>query len=333
MRERLMTAETAFRENGHLVLRDATGIARWTSNPADKEASNPEEQRFNINNVRLANLQRLILYRHGGPVDTDDASAYVSVAFNAIALARRQRGWKQSTSPLFNWAREWILLADWPAVERLAEKVVARPRKMTARTAGKLVRLTASEWEALQIKTIDPADLPAAVIAAKKARRKRLRDKKAKETARRESGRRKLEDIRATSRREFCERHGLSERSFYRHQQAGDLNAWLAAKGIEEKWRMDVATLERRNPILMLRHSSATASKCATEARRRRPSEAARREPEATEPTTAEAVETTRLKIAELFPECRRRAGRARLYEIAAKILAVHPKAAGRRHP
>jgi len=257
MRERLMTPKTASLEGGHLVMRDARGIVRWTSNPADAAINGGTRRGFDINRVRLSHLERLILTRYGGPVDTDDASAYLSVAMNAIALSRRFRGWKQSVVPLLKWAAEWTPLADPTEVMELAQKVATAPRKMKALTAGKLLRLSTAEWEALGIKTIDPSDVAPTRIAAIKAERKRERDRKAAEAARREGGRRAMDEIKQASMRAFCKRHSLSERSFYRHQAAGDLDSWLTKKGITEKWQTGVAVLEI-DPNLISLHSSAT---------------------------------------------------------------------------
>lgn len=328
MRERVMTPETAFIENGHLVIRDRAGIARWTSNPADSDANREAGRGFNINNMRLANVERLIQHRYGGPVDTDDAEAYLSAAFNAIAMGRRLRGWKQSAGPLLAWARQWTPLADPAEVAALAAKVTASPRKMTGGTVGKLVRLTRSEWEALDIKTIDPFDLPSERVAELKADRKRQRDKEAVTSARRKSGVRSMEEIQSASRREFCERHGLSERSFYRHQQAGDLDYWLAKKGITEKWQTPVATLEKTSTLIS-RHPSATFSKGSNSSPRRAASKPPRRKLEPVKKETA--MPSNVIDFAPILADPDRREKLARLFDVVANSFsAPKPQAASR---
>lgn len=242
-----MTRETAFIEHSHIVVRHRGGFARWTNNPADRDENHGAGPGFNINNVRLSNIEYLIKYRYGGPVDTDDGHAYLSVAFNAIAMGRRFRGWSQSTAPLMDWARRWTPLVDPATIIILAEKVVASPRRMSASVVGKLVRLTFAEWKILGIKTIDPFDIPPERVAEVKVNRKRARDKAAARAARRQAGVRPMREIQSTSIRDFCKRHGLSERTF-RHnaaQGADRLRTWLNKKGINPKLPRDVETLER----------------------------------------------------------------------------------------
>lgn len=137
MRERVMTPETAFIENGHLVIRDRAGIARWTSNPADSDANREAGRGFNINNMRLANVERLIQHRYGGPVDTDDAEAYLSAAFNAIAMGRRLRGWKQSAGPLLAWARQWTPTGQGSEADTSAGAYPPRPPPAYGRTGDR----------------------------------------------------------------------------------------------------------------------------------------------------------------------------------------------------
>lgn len=337
MRKRLMTPGAAFIENGHLNIRDQNGVIRWTSNPADSDANREANRGFDINRHRLHHIERLILHRYGGPVDTDDAPAYLSVAFNAIAMSRQLRGWSQSIGPLLTWAREWTPHADPAETLALAQKVTARPRKMTGRTVGKLVRLTRSEWEALDIKTIDPFDLPSERVAELKADRKRQRDKEAVTSARRKSGVRSMEEIQSNSIRAFCERNDLSERTFRYNARKGEANLlkWLAKKGITEKLPQGVATLEETSTLIS-RHGAATfqssreplSPKINSSPRRAAPKRP-RRKPEPVKKETA--MPSNVIDFAPILADPDRREKLARLFDVVANSFsAPKPQAASR---
>jgi len=187
MRHRLVTAETAVVDAaGYIHLRDRNGVLRWSNSPADRAAE--AIRGFDINANRLSNLHRLIVHRYGGPVTTDDAANYLSVAFNAIALSRRLKRWKQSIGPLMTWSAQWTPLADPTEVAALAASVMRRPRKMTAGAAGRLVHLSVAEWRHLNLKTFDPSDLSAEAVKAVKIERRRHRDREAAAAARRKDG-------------------------------------------------------------------------------------------------------------------------------------------------
>jgi len=249
-----MTPGEASIEQGHLVIR-RHNIAFLTSDPADSDAARESGQRFDINTHRLANIQCLIKHRHGGPVDTDDGYAYISAAFNAIAMGRSRRGWKQSEEPLIAWAKKWTPLVDAAAVTELAKKVVASPRKMSGRVVGNLVRLTNTEWQILGIKTIDPFDISPERVSEIKADRKREQDRVAAQDARRKAGSRSMDEIRATSIKAFCQRYELSERTFRYHAKKGvsDLYSWLDKKGVVIALPQDVETIDRVITLILRR--------------------------------------------------------------------------------
>lgn len=243
--KRVMTPNNSGLENGHIFLRDQHAVKRWTSNPADRD--DMRDQKFNINNLRIHYVERLIEHRYKGPVDCDgDAHAYVSVVFNAIAMQRRLKRWKQSTSPMIAWAMDWCPVADPKVISDLAVRVVARPRKMTAATAGRLLNLKFVEWIDLSIKTIDPTDVPAEVVTKAKADMKREADLSNKEAARRAEGARALADIQAGSLRAFCERNGLKERTLRLNRKKGPeyVAKYLKRHRVSEKLPQDFATLD-----------------------------------------------------------------------------------------
>lgn len=226
MRERIMTAENAAVENGHIVIRDQRGVIRLTSN-AEEDRQAP----FNVNGVRLAGIQRLIEHRYGGPCDCDDAHHYLSAAFNAIALGLQLKRRKASLAHFKNWARRWCPTADPNDVDDLAARVIARPRRMKASTIGKLLGLSSAEHSALNIEAIYPADDD--TFEQRKKREKAERDRAAKEQKRREEGRRPMNDIVDNSDKAFCSRHGIAYRTFKRRKAEGPdaLIRFLQKKG------------------------------------------------------------------------------------------------------
>lgn len=231
--------------DGHIFIRDQHDVKRWTNNPADRDDA--RDEKFNINNLRIHYVERLIEHRYRGPVDCDDAHAYISVVFNSIAMQRRLKRWKQSTSPMVAWASSWCPMADRSTIVDLAGRVVKRPRKMTAATAGRLLGLSYVEWKTLGIRTIDPADVPADIVARAKAEMKREADLSSKKAARRAEGARALADIKAGSIRAFCKRNGISERTLRLNRRKGPehLAKYLKRHRVSEKLPQDFATLDK----------------------------------------------------------------------------------------
>lgn len=247
-----MTAENSAIENGHIVIRDRHGVARWTSNSYEDRAAP-----FNVNGIRLAAIQRLIEYRYGGPCDCNDADRYLSAAFNAIALGLQLNRRKASPAHFINWANNWCPLADQNEVAELAARVIARPRRMKATTIGKLLGLSSAEHAALGIEAIYPAD--DSTFESRKKKEKAKRDREAKERKRREDGSQAMTEIVKNSDKTFCARHGISDRTFRYHKRKGPdaLAKFIAKMGITEKLPQDGASIDEYSP-LMERHGEAS---------------------------------------------------------------------------
>lgn len=254
MRERLMTAENSAIENGHIVIRDRRGVIRLTSN-SEEDRQAP----FDVNGVRLAGIQRLILHRYdGGPCNRDsDVHMYLSAAFNAIALGLRLKRRKASPGHFKNWAARWCPVAHPHDVADLAARVAARPRRMKASTFGRLLGLSSAEHAALSIEAIYPADDD--TFEARKKREKAEQDRAAKEHKRRVAGRRPLQEIVAQSDRTFCCQHKISYRTFKYNKAKGPeaLAQFLQKRGVTGMLPHDGAPTDGGNP-LMRRHSGAT---------------------------------------------------------------------------
>lgn len=269
-RERVVHAGTASVVGGVIVIRDPRGVIRWSNSPADR--SDADRQVFNLNNGRLHYLEKLIATRYGGPCDCDgDVQAYLSVGLNALALSCRMKGWKPHIGPLLKWAGKWLPAADPIEVRELAEKIVTKPRRMKAATAGKLLRLARREWETLGIKYIDPFDVPAADLEKEKKKKRSEINAMKKAKGRRDRGAPTAEQISANSLRRFCEKHEISERTLRAARARGPaaLAKFLAKRGITANLPHDGATIVRE-PILILRHEAATFSEVAGPTRPKR---------------------------------------------------------------
>ncbi|MBY3472074.1 hypothetical protein HFN78_14220 [Rhizobium laguerreae] len=258
-RERVIHAGSASIDNGVITIRDSRGVIRWSNSPADRPDAR-DQQDFNLNTHRLHHLEKLIAARYGGACDCDgDADAYLSVGLNAMALDCRMRGWKPHIGPLLKWAKEWVPVADPNEVRSLAEKVIKKPRRFTAATAGKLVGLTQREWEGLGIKFIDPGDMDVDELLKFKAAMARKADRDAKAAARRVAGKPTARDRSENSIKLYCQRYGISPRSLRAARARGPaaLTKFLAKHGIIEKLPVGFGTIGRE-PILMSRTEAAT---------------------------------------------------------------------------
>jgi hypothetical protein len=176
-----------------------------------------------------------------------------------MALDCRMRGWKPHIGPLLKWANEWVPVADPNEVRALAEKVIKKPRRFTAATAGKLVGLRRREWEDLGIKFIDPGDMEIDELTKFKAAVARKADRDAKATARRVAGKPTARDRSENSTKSYCHRYGISERSLRAARARGPaaLTKFLVKHGIIEKLPVGFGTIGRE-PILMSRTEAAT---------------------------------------------------------------------------
>jgi hypothetical protein len=258
-RERVVHAGTASVDNGVITIRDSRGVIRWSNSPADRPDARDQKD-FNLNTHRLQNLEKLIAARYGGPCDCDgDVPAYLSVGLNAIALDCRMRGWKPHIGPLLKWANKWVPVADPSEVRSLAEKVVKKPRRITAAKAGKLVNLTRAEWASLGVKFIDPYDMDIGELTELKAEMARKVDRETKAKARRSAGKKTAMQRSENSAKSYCQRNGISERSLRAARARGPaaLAKFLAKHGIVENLPLGFGTIGGE-PILMSRTEAAS---------------------------------------------------------------------------
>ncbi len=248
MAERLMAADRVALEGGHIVVKDQRGVIRLTSDPRDAAAA--ERRGFDVNRHRLIAVETFITDRYGGPCDCDDAHAYLSLAFNAIALSRRLSGWKADPRPLIEWARRWTPTADPVNVEKLAVAVTAAPRWISAARAGKLMAATTAEIERLGIKTVWPSDRPIREIRQAKKKAKNKADRERVAAARAAKRGRAGGDMRLGAVTVFCKTYKLPRSTVYRRIAEGTLDHYLNGKGIAARpdgWDRPVASIREDN--------------------------------------------------------------------------------------
>ncbi|MEP9370598.1 hypothetical protein [Mesorhizobium sp. KR1-2] len=245
--------------DGHLVMMDQHGVIYWTTNKADRYDPHAP---FDVNGVRLAGIQRLIRHRYGGPCDCDgDVHLYLSAAFNAIALGLQLKRRKATPGHFTKWAKKWCPSADPDEVMNLAERVIARPRRIKASTLGKLLGLSSAEHSVLKIEAIYPADDE--TFESRRKREKADRDREAKARKRRDEGCQPLAAIVDNSEKEFCRRHRISDRTLRYHKSKGPeaLAKFLAKKGIAEKLPQDGASIDEVYPLMKRQGAASFADK------------------------------------------------------------------------
>ncbi|MGB6078065.1 MAG: hypothetical protein WBF99_01250 [Xanthobacteraceae bacterium] len=260
MVDRLMMPGRVALEGGNIVVKDEHGVKRLTNDPREATGG---QRGFDINRHRLIAVETMIDDRYGGPCDCDDARAYLSVAFNALALSRRLTGWKADARPLIAWARRWTPLADPLEVERLAIAVTTAPRWISAARAGKLMAATTAEIERLGIKTVWASDRSVREIKREKKLAKNKADRERVAAARAAKRGRAGGDMRLGSVTVFCKTHKLPRSTVYRHLKDGTLDGYLAARGIQARpdgWDRNVA-LNRDSSSYSATHSSHVAAR------------------------------------------------------------------------
>jgi len=237
-KDRAVDPGMARTEGGHVSLM-AGGIAVATNNPAD--APSTVRRPFNINAGRVQAIEVLIAHRYGGPCTIDDWSSYLSVGLNAVALRAAGNGRRATPQMLTTWAAEWLPTAPHDFVVNLAEKVAARPRKMTARKAGELLAVREVEWRALDLKTLHPVDVSPEAIEAEQ-RAKRAAAERQRRAAQREArgGQTRAEYI-ASSVAELARKEGVTPKTIHARRRAerqgdrlrGDNSKCVSIKGTQ----------------------------------------------------------------------------------------------------
>jgi len=218
-KDRIVDPGMARTEGGHVHLL-AGGLAVSTNNPAD--APSAERRPFNVNVRRVQAIEALIAHRYGGPCTIDDWSSYLSVGLNALALRATGNGRRATPQMLMAWAAEWLPAAPADFVAPLAEKVAARPRRITARKAGELLAVREVEWRALDLQTVHPVDLAPEVITAERKARKAAADAARYEAKRHQTGRKTRQQYESQSMTAEAKREGVSRQALYARRKRAE---------------------------------------------------------------------------------------------------------------
>jgi hypothetical protein len=181
---------------------------------------------WSVCNLRLNGVQRIIQGRHGGPVDTDDASTYFDVALVHLVARRVAMNHAEERIMSYEWAKKWTPLL---AAEKSREWFIEQERRIlnswddvrpyipTADEVAVALQITAAEIKAHKAKTIGSVDRREGI---------RVREAKAKH-AERESTRRATKGATARvdslAQRKPWERHGMSRATYYRAIERGEI--------------------------------------------------------------------------------------------------------------
>lgn len=141
--------------------------------------------------VRLREIEALIRYRCGpGGCVTDDADLFLFVGLNHLAryyrtVVPKKSRWEPFASVARTWVARWLPAVPPDIVADAIRRVEARPRKYTAETLGRLLRLNRNERVALDIRTFRAAD------QTEEERRQEARDRKTAKQRERRAEKRK----------------------------------------------------------------------------------------------------------------------------------------------
>lgn len=161
---------------------------------------------FEFRARRLAEIERLIAHRHGGPVDTDDFNDELAT------LAAELIGDPNRALP---WVRRWIPRMDAATAERAVVAATRRPRNRTADAVAKMIGVTNVERLALGLRTIGAVDCPKRMRSRIRKQKQRERD----EAARRAAGAVPRSEYIAGSVAEEARRRGVSRMTIHRERK------------------------------------------------------------------------------------------------------------------
>jgi hypothetical protein len=196
--------------------------------PIDHVAANRRKRRhtYDVRVGQISQLTRLIRYRHGRGLDTDDADAYLVPIAKRQYLKLRLRKPVADAGPVCDLLQTWAENHAPQLPERVlraaAEHAFLNPRLESAETLGRTVRLTYAERTLLKINSIGSHDVSKADRArlAKERRRARDRDRKAAKRLAQDMTPRNVYLAESLSRTRPWEAEGISRRTWERRRRA-----------------------------------------------------------------------------------------------------------------
>ena len=206
--------------------------------PGPQRRSRGRGSNWSPNRQRAAEITKLIHHRHGGRCDTDDGHAYLTAVLPALieevgglaatSCEAQIRTWAAISVPLMTPAEVAACIAE--ARKRNAR----RSLHWSARQIGDLLRLSTTERETLDIRTVWPANM----TKAKFEDYTRARNTARKRTAARASGARPQSE--SVERQKPWIALDMSRRTYYRRLAAGTLPAHgTTSSGLDTKYLQD----------------------------------------------------------------------------------------------
>lgn len=182
----------------HVTVRDILiGCALIQKRRAKRKGKPP------IYRLRVADVQRLIVLRHSGACDTDDAAIYLE----AVARSHDDSQW------LISWCSKWLPQMSPTERDDVLLGVARAPHRLSADAAGRLLRVTAVERQAAGITTIGAVDQP----KRSRTKRRKMLSLERKRKARLAHGARPHKDSR--ERQAPWLRAGISRATWYRRMK------------------------------------------------------------------------------------------------------------------
>lgn len=193
--------------------RHAEIACRYDGEARARKAEKAAERRVHLAPFRVPEIARLLADRYGGPLLPDDDAGREDARIMADHLAFLTGDQRRNIIVCLRQRAPWM---DQDELNRLIEKVVAKPLRYSAETLGKRFNLTRDERTRLKITTIRAAGQTTAEIEADRKSRERA----AKLTKARKKGAkpRDVYEANSISRTKPWEAEGISRRTWYRRQ-------------------------------------------------------------------------------------------------------------------
>ena len=136
--------------------------------------------------IRLRELERLFISRHGGQSlpDDDAGREYLEIAAHHIAHLHGE-----IEKHVVAWARRWAPWLPADGVEQLAKRVAAKPRKWAADSLARELGVTKAERGALRFTTIGAVDFTKKDRTKANKKRRAAREKARRQRIARAEGR------------------------------------------------------------------------------------------------------------------------------------------------
>lgn len=206
--------------------------------------------------ARIAELERYMGHRYGRMLPDDDAGRHdLTILLNHLAQIRDSAyGRMRATARVWTRVKPGLSWIDDAELDELIGRIIARPRRYTAKKLGELTRLTEEEHAALGITSWWPYTWGEADVRADQKQRRQAGDRDAKTAKRRRNGVIPREEYEAKSKSQTkpWEALGMSRPTYYRKLKAGEISDETSVSPLleEDSYRAD--TPVSRMPCAMM---------------------------------------------------------------------------------